>query len=773
MTDQYFQEDDTLLSNLSFSEAGKIQSLPLFNLQTCTRQQILNYFQNTWALTETLFSALQSEEAYYTPPYHQLRHPMIFYFCHPAVLYVNKLRIAGLISHPINPYFEKLFETGVDEMSWDDLSKNQMRWPALEEIKAYRTQVYQKITHLIETHPGCDQLPITMEHPFWALCMAMEHERIHLETSSVLIRELPIHLVKKPSAWPDYFLVNQDAMTHPQPGTDYPFNQWIDMNERSITFGKPSDWPTYGWDNEYGQYETHVKHFRASQFLISNGEFYEFVSAGGYYEPRYWSEQGWKWRTFRNAKRPCFWVPQGPEGLHHYQLRLLFDIVPMQWSWPANVNFHEAKAYCIWRSEKESAQPAYRLMTEAEHHCMRDTSSGEPISHSDVNLNLMYGSERAVNAMTSNHSGFQDVWGNAWQWCEDHFAALPGFKIHPLYDDFSTPCFDGKHHMIMGGSFISTGDLASPFARFHFRPHFFQHASFRLVQPIESDKQVNTTCLDAPPPHVGSAPCCSIRTSPAAKNVYESQALLNQYILLHYGSEQDTISHGFSPENSLSFPKRCAQLLTRMMFHYSISTERALDLGCAVGGASFELARTFSEVMGIDLSESFIQTANLLKKEGRVSFARKEEGDIYTPLSISLDNDIERQRTQFCVGDACSLPADIGEFDAVLLGNLLCRLPSPTSCLMRMAGPLGIIKIGGLLLNTSPYSWFETYTPKEAWLGGKESGPHSSYSSAGLHNVLSEHFELVHEENMPLIIREHARKFEYIVAHATVWRRVK
>ena len=68
---------------------------------------------------------------------------------------------------------------------------------------------------------------------------------------------------------------------------------------------------------------------------------------------------------------------------------------------------------------------------------------------------------------------------------EDHFAPLPEFEIHFLYDDFSTPCFDGWHTGIMGGSWISCGNLASNFARYHFRRHFFQHLGFRYVE-VES-----------------------------------------------------------------------------------------------------------------------------------------------------------------------------------------------------------------------------------------------------------------------------------------------
>lgn len=88
------------------------------------------------------------------------------------------------------------------------------------------------------------------------------------------------------------------------------------------------------------------------------------------------------------------------------------------------------------------------------------------------------------------------------QWCEDYFSALPNSNgVHELYDDFSSPCYDGEHSLIMGGSFISTGDMASVFARFHFRSHFFQHAGFRVVSgsgPPQMSHQ------DSPGPHRGS-----------------------------------------------------------------------------------------------------------------------------------------------------------------------------------------------------------------------------------------------------------------------------
>lgn len=51
-----------------------------------------------------------------------------------------------------------------------------------------------------------------------------------------------------------------------------------------------------------------VPPFRASKFKVTNGEFAAFVRAGGYGARKWWSEEGWGWRTFRNVKWPTFWV---------------------------------------------------------------------------------------------------------------------------------------------------------------------------------------------------------------------------------------------------------------------------------------------------------------------------------------------------------------------------------------------------------------------------------------------------------------------------------
>ncbi|CAF1290344.1 unnamed protein product [Adineta ricciae] len=709
---------------------GTIKSLPQVKTNA-TRRELLDYFDNTWTLTEVLFDGLANEEAYYRRPYHKLRHPMIFYYGHPAVLYMNKLRVAGLLVNGISSEFERLFETGVDEMRWDDLYEGHDDvWPSIDEIHQYRREAYQIIRKLIETHPSFDEqhMPITIDKPTWALLMGFEHERIHLETSSVLIRELPIEFVRASKIWPSLLLETKD-----QPSKK---NLMINLNKSEVKLGKPIAWPTFGWDNEYGDEKRVVQSFSASSMLISNREFYLFVTGGGYIQERYWSTDGWTWRSFRNVKAPSFWVPIGPSGLHQYKLRTLFEIVEMQWNAPVCVNFHEAKAYCAWRTEQEKSVMPYRLLTESEHNLIRDGKDYQ------WNNNLRHGGEVAVTASQVNDNGFYDVFGNVWQWCEDHFHPLDGSQPHPYYDDFSVPCYDGEHHMILGGSFVSTGDEASVWARFHFRPHFMQHAGFRIARSDD----IYT---------------CNARfIKNSTTNTYETQQMVDMYVLMHWGEKQQRFDPLISAK--IIFPKvpdlpiACAEFVNRFATH----TDRALDLGCAVGRTTFELAITFNEVIGIDYSQNFISVARHLQQYGKFEYNRKDQGMQQTTLTAVVNPSIDRDRIQFEVGDACSLRSDLKDFDAVVLANVLCRLPKPSTCLKRMQGNGGLVKKGGILVMTTPFSWLPQYTPQSEWINGVKE----------IQNILTE-FDLIHEEEIPFMIREHRRKFEYIITLGTVWKR--
>ena len=806
-------------------KTGTLHSLPLPNLSSVTRQDALEYFDNSWTLYEMLFAGLNGDEPFYRPPVHGLRHPQIFYYGHTPCLYVNKLRVSGVLDKPVNPYFESIFEVGVDEMLWDDMHKNDMVWPTVREVYEYRKEVYETIVNAILTHPSLDDdtskegngVLVNQEHPMWALFMGFEHERIHLETSSVLFRETPIELVQTPKHFPSLHpsvYNNTSKSTQPIEGEDFPSNQMLFVKGRDVQLGKPLDFPSYGWDNEYGTRSMSVPDFYASEHMVTNGEFWQFVADGGYRNKQYWCDDGWAWRSHRNLKWPFFWKQVGPAGSHEYGLRTIFEEVPMRWDWPVDVTYYESKAYCRWKSERDggeqlSSKP-YRLLTEAEHQIIRHTrhnldsarddvsadkvmvTSGSEFAHGETaaNLNMAYSSQSPVDCFPPSDSGHRDTVGNNWEWTEDHFNPLKNFEVHHVYDDFSTPCFDGKHSMIVGGSFMSTGDEASVFARFHFRPHFLQHSGFRLVA---SEEDAPATQL-FPGSFAGQAAArdegvaVEGDSSPSGgveeNNVYETDELLAMYLGLHFplsGSNENVtpiMQHENTPTHGLRFPQRVAELLCKL--EPERTNNRALDVGCAVGGSSFELAKSFDHVEAFDFSHNFVEAAKRIQAGEELSFKIPVEGDLSEEVSVVNEPGIDStvmNRVHFFQGDACALSeyADtkegFGTFDAVMMSNLLCRLPDPMATLNAMPK---IVNKGGVVVMVTPFTWLEEFTPKSKWLGGFHDpvSQEPLYSKDNLKMIMeSLGFEKVHEEQMPLVIREHRRKYQYIISEATGWRR--
>ena len=113
------------------------------------RQELKQYFNQTWALYESLYDLIQEDSAYYLKA-EPLRHPLIFYFGHTATFYINKLKLGKFLDERVNDNFESMFAIGVDEMSWDDLNSKHYKWPTYEQTKAYRDEVKQIVLDLID-----------------------------------------------------------------------------------------------------------------------------------------------------------------------------------------------------------------------------------------------------------------------------------------------------------------------------------------------------------------------------------------------------------------------------------------------------------------------------------------------------------------------------------------------------------------------------------------------------------------------------------------------
>lgn len=689
----------------------KISKTPIINKGDPEekRSEIKKYFNQTYDNYEKLFEVIVDDRGYFERA-DRLRHPLVFYFGHTATFFVNKLRVAKIVGDRVCPGMESLMAIGVDEMSWDDLDDENYEWPSIDEVKAYRNQVRELVNNLIDELPI--EVPIKWEDPFWIIMMGIEHEKIHLETSSVLIRQLPLDMVETHDDW--------SICENDNPIVD---NSLISIADGTVRQGKQQSSETYGWDNEYGLKITDVAEFKASKFLVSNKEFLAFVEDGAYEVEEWWSKEGWQWLEFKKAKHPVFWI-KSEDG---FQYRSMTQVIDMPWSWPVDVNYLEAKAFCNWLGAKKGKK--LRLPTEPEYYRLYD----ENVNQDTVaNNNLeFYASSCPVD--TYEQGDFYDVTGNVWQWSETAIDGLKGFKVHPSYDDFSVPTFDGKHNLIKGNSWISMGNELLRESRYAFRRHFFQHAGFRYV---ESETLVDSDY-----------------------NMYETDSLISQYLEFHFGKEYFGIKN---------FPKAC---IDKCVPHIT-KTGRAFDIGCAVGRSGFELARYFDKVDALDFSTRFILNAINLQEKGKIRYLIDDEGELTSLKEFrltELDLGDRANNVEFTQGDACNLKEKYTDYDLIFAGNLIDRLYEPRAFLKEIISRLNS---GGLLVITSPYTWLEEYTLKENWLGGKKINGENFTTLDGLHEYLDPGFEFLEKHDVPFVIRETRRKHQLTVAQMTIWRKL-
>ncbi|MGK0188841.1 MAG: putative 4-mercaptohistidine N1-methyltransferase [Verrucomicrobiales bacterium] len=238
-------------------------------------------------------------------------------------------------------------------------------------------------------------------------------------------------------------------------------------------------------------------------------------------------------------------------------------------------------------------------------------------------------------------------------------------------------------------------------------------------------------------------------------NPYESQKLRDEYLLFHYATDDEILPYQEGPSDALGFAVRT---VTETLPQTPVN--RALDLGCAVGRSAFELSTFCEGVVAIDFSQAFIDTAQQLQSQHSLDYLRLEEATTTTQLTAHLPAHAIPGRVQFETGDATALRDDLGSFDIVHAANLICRLPEPANLLARLPA---LVNPGGTLVITTPCTWLGEFTPPENW----PIGPTLDW----LKQSLTPSFQLHHTRNMPFLIRETARKFQWTVAEASIWTR--
>jgi SAM-dependent methyltransferase len=170
------------------------------------------------------------------------------------------------------------------------------------------------------------------------------------------------------------------------------------------------------------------------------------------------------------------------------------------------------------------------------------------------------------------------------------------------------------------------------------------------------------------------------------------------------------------------------------------------------------LSRHCEKVVAIDHSSIFISSAKKIQEVGSLEYVIWEEGGDKSLRTAYLPKGVNADRVTFLSCDVMEFVSISEAFDVVIAANLLCRVNKPKDFLSALHQ---LVLPGGQLILTSPYSWLEEYSPRSYWLRNLES----------LREILDEDFVLHRFFDLPFLIREHFRKYQFGITQATIWKR--
>jgi iron(II)-dependent oxidoreductase len=272
----------------------------------------------------------------------------------------------------------------------------------------------------------------------FAFGMIVQHEQQHDETM------LATHQLRTGPA-----VLHADP---PPSGSPLPVREVL-VPAGGFTMGTSTE--PWALDNERPAHATHVDAFWIDTAPVTNGWYAEFVDAGGYDQPRWWSEAGWRHRVDAGLVAPQFWKRDGSGQWYRRTFGVLAPIVVDE---PVvHVSCHEADAFAAWAGK--------RLPSEAEWEkaARFDPVSGrsrrypwgdEDPTPEHANLGQRHLRPAPVGAYPRGASalGVHQLIGDVWEWTSSGWHPYPGYETFP-YPEYSEVFFGGDYRVLRGGSF--------------------------------------------------------------------------------------------------------------------------------------------------------------------------------------------------------------------------------------------------------------------------------------------------------------------------------
>ena len=410
---------------------------PIAASPTAIRQQLRQWMETCRHLTLDLFVDLDRDTL--CQQAHPDFSPVGWHLGH--IGYTEALwlleRCAG--QPPQWPEYRRLFAADILP------KRDRQQLPALTDIYAYLAQVRSQVFAYLETAPIQDQA--------WLWRWLLQHESQHCETITFILalhRQATVSPIAPACA---------ASPPLPTPMLEVPAGQFC-MGNTALD----------ALDNERDQHWVDLPTYWIDRTPVTQGQYQQFIAAGGYDDPQWWTPEGWDWRRSHSVTHPLYWSDPVHQAEH-----------PV-----CGVSWYETAAYAKFVGK--------RLPTEAEWEKAarwkpETTDSltypwGDSWPTSDhCNCSHWVGQTTPVDAYPRGISpvGCLDMLGNVWEWTDTWFDRYPGFQPYP-YPGYSQVYFDDEHRVLRGGSWATRPWAFRAAFRNWYHPHTREiFAGFRCV----------------------------------------------------------------------------------------------------------------------------------------------------------------------------------------------------------------------------------------------------------------------------------------------------
>lgn len=302
--------------------------------------------------------------------------------------------------------------------------------PSLGEVQAYRQAVDERMQALLgSTAADEPELGRLVE-------LGLQHEQQHQELILTDIK----HLLSCNPLQPVY------RAAQPAPGRDPGPLRFLPQEPRLVDTGHAGD--DFAFDNETPRHRSWLESHAVGDRLITQGEWAEFIAAGGYRQARWWLSAGWDWVRAQQISAPLYWQGSEAEGWHDFTLH---GQVPIDPHAPVtHVSLYEADAYARWRGERDGLP--LRLPTETEWEAIAAPASGSAAAGNFLDNGFMHPRSASLDNPTATA---RQLFGDVWEWTASAYQAYPGYRPWTGATGEYNGKFMVNQYVLRGGSCVT------------------------------------------------------------------------------------------------------------------------------------------------------------------------------------------------------------------------------------------------------------------------------------------------------------------------------